>query len=162
MAFKFLLTKRKRLLIDKYQFIYNKISIKRKKKKSNQIIKKKKAYCGCFFFAPADLEGWSVFVLILPPPVPPPPIPPPDPPPVPDEPDDGLFGGMFILRTDSRMIWRIVFKKAFRNSDVLQRIQNTVKRSFKIHKILQLIAVKNFILNENVSSQIFLKQKKKK
>lgn len=36
-----------------------------------------------------------------------------------DEDEDGLFAGMFMLRTDSLMICRIVFKKALRNSDVL-------------------------------------------
>ena len=29
-------------------------------------------------------------------------------------------GGMFMLRTDSRMIWRIVFRNALRNSPVLK------------------------------------------
>jgi hypothetical protein len=34
----------------------------------------------------------------------------------------GLAGGMLILRTLSRMICRIVFRKALRNSAVLQSI----------------------------------------
>jgi hypothetical protein len=36
--------------------------------------------------------------------------------------DDDTKAGMFMLRTDSRMIWRIVFRNALRNSAVLLKL----------------------------------------
>lgn len=61
------------------------------------------------FFLGPERDGWSVFVLPLEGPVD-----------VEREDDnDGLLAGMFMLRTLSRMIWRMVFRNALRNSDVL-------------------------------------------
>lgn len=79
-----------------------------------------KTYGGCFFLFTPDLVDWSVLVLDLEPPWLPGP-PPKLPPPAPDAPEfgPGLFAGMFMFLTDSRIICRIVFKNAFRNSEVL-------------------------------------------
>ena len=91
------------------------------------------SYCACCFFLPgAVLLDCSVlvFMFLPPPPPPPPPLPmlPPLPPvPLAPPPPPSLLLvrplGILMFRTDSRMIWRIVFRNALRNSDVLQSKQ---------------------------------------
>ena len=57
---------------------------------------------------------------------------------------DGLTGGKFILRTESRIICRMVFKNAFRNSGVLKINKDIESINEKyINKGLYLLFIQN-------------------